>query len=306
MTIKYGYEIDLASNSTASKVIKLIGEGKKVLEFGCSYGYMSKVLIEKFNCSVIGVEIDNEAAQESKKICERVIVGNAEEINWSLELHNETFDVIVFADVLEHLRDPWGLLNNLRKYLKAEGYIVASIPNIAYLGVIVDLIHGEFDYRPLGILDDTHLRFFTLKSIREMFEKSGFVVEAVDRSKVPVGLSEFSSIIDISREQILEYLRNSNPEADTYQFVIKAHKSNENMRLSSLVRELEELRLRTNELKLTTNELNVLRAENKELKDYVGRIEKDIKEVNEYAHKLEGDISELSHKGKWSNLINKK
>ena len=95
-------EIELNGESSHAKLLKLVGTNKKVLEIGCASGYISKVLKEQLNCMVTGIEIDSEAAKEAEKHCEKVIVGDIEEMDFSTTLGKERFDVITFGDVLEH------------------------------------------------------------------------------------------------------------------------------------------------------------------------------------------------------------
>jgi 2-polyprenyl-3-methyl-5-hydroxy-6-metoxy-1,4-benzoquinol methylase len=99
-----------------------------------------------------------------------------------LKYPKEYFDVIVFADVLEHLRQPDKVLLNLRKYLRADGFMVASLPNIARIDIRLKLILGRFDYGDSGILDKTHLKFFTLSSAKKLFTENGFMIERIDYS----------------------------------------------------------------------------------------------------------------------------
>ncbi|MEW6447354.1 MAG: glycosyltransferase [Bacillota bacterium] len=225
--IKYDIEIDLNNeNSSQTKILKMVGTGKKVLEIGCATGYMTKVLKEEFGCRVTCVEINPSAAEKAKVYCDEMIVGDIEALNLGELLKPEEFDVILLADVLEHLKDPWGTLRKLHPFLKTDGYILASIPNVAHAGLILELLEGKFRYRPLGLLDDTHLRFFTGETIQGLFEESGYTVSVWDRVILGPDATEFE--VDIGRypEQVIDYLYATNPEAETYQFIVKAQKAN--------------------------------------------------------------------------------
>src|SRR5262249_29951309 len=148
----------------------------RVLEFGCATGYMSEVLKNRLNCSVTGIELVSEAGSQAKKYCERVIIGDAETLDFNEVLKNEQFDAIIFADVLEHLRDPHTVLQRIRPFLAVGGVIIASIPNIAHGSVRLSLLSGVFRYQSTGLLDNTHLRFFTRESIEDMFQGAGFFI----------------------------------------------------------------------------------------------------------------------------------
>lgn len=134
------------------------------------------------------------------------------------------FDVAVFGDILEHLRNPWRVLEATRQILKPEGYVVASIPNIAHGAIRLALLQGRFEYAQLGILDDTHLRFFTRQTVEHLFEQSGYCLEIIERTKLPIfaasPLIPAVNKADFSPEMVEQIERE--PEANTLQFVVRA------------------------------------------------------------------------------------
>lgn len=288
MEIKYGYKIDLNVNSTASKVIKMVGKNKKVLEFGCSYGYMSEVLKYEFNCEVTGIEIDEEAAQKAKKVCHQVFTGDVEKLDLDNLLKNESYDVIIFADVLEHLVNPWAIIDKVSKFLSDEGYIVASIPNISYGGVVLNLLYGNFQYQNLGILDNTHLRFFTKESIIELFESNGYYISTLERTKVPFHLSEFQNIDYTKNRDFLELNKKYNSEYDTYQYIVKAKKMNE-------VNAFKELEVKYQKNKEFEKKYNLVCNQNDELEKYVLKLEKDILEIQTYSKYIQTEFEKLQN-----------
>lgn len=234
------YDIDINSETTPAKLLKLVGTNKKVLECGCASGYVSKVLKERFNCTVTGIEIDPDAAKEAEKYCSRVIVGDLEAMNFSEELGEDKFDVITFGDVLEHLKDPGKVLTALRVFLKDDGYIVASIPNLAHISVVLELLNGNFDYRPLGLLDDTHLRFFTKKSILSLFRNAGYEIVLWDRVILKPEDTEFQTVLDSCPYSLLSFF-GSGSELLTYHFVVKAVLYTFNKDLTELQKEWENI-----------------------------------------------------------------
>lgn len=156
------------------KVLELVGNNKKVLEIGCATGYLSSKMKEH-GCSVVGIEIENEAAEVARKAGIEVIGGDIEDME-KLPMGKASFDVIVLADVLEHMKEPDITLKKLSGFLKPEGYIVVSLPNIGYWTMRLKHLFGKWDYTETGIMDSGHLRFFTLKTARKLLENSGFKV----------------------------------------------------------------------------------------------------------------------------------
>ena len=133
---------------------------------------------------VDGAEIDPEAARQAEQICETVWVGDLEHLDVD-ELG--TYQVILFGDTLEHLADPAALLRRLRPKLEPGGALVVSIPNVANWTMRLRLLAGRFDYTDRGILDRTHLRFFTKRTALHLVRSSGFEIERV-QAAVPVPL----------------------------------------------------------------------------------------------------------------------
>jgi 2-polyprenyl-3-methyl-5-hydroxy-6-metoxy-1,4-benzoquinol methylase len=222
MASKYETDLDLDDrNSSHTLIAELVGPDKRVLDVGCATGYLAEVLVER-GCRVTGIEADPEAARQAEKYCERVIVGDVEDPSLDKQLDEGSFDVIVFGDVLEHLKDPLRTLKRLKLFLRPEGYVVASIPNVAHGSVRLALIQGKFQYRPLGLLDDTHLRFFTRESVEQLFDDAGFLMGELRRTRRGI----FDTEVEIDRElvtsEILKVVR-SDSEALTYQFVLTAY-----------------------------------------------------------------------------------
>jgi 2-polyprenyl-3-methyl-5-hydroxy-6-metoxy-1,4-benzoquinol methylase len=158
--------------SVHQNIIHAIGQNKKVLDVGCSEGTLSKKMKEN-NCSIIGIELNKEAANMAETFCEELIMGDAELVKLNPK-YEKYFDIILFADILEHLKDPSKVLERFNKYLKDEGTIIISVPNIANWRQRFQLLFGNFQYQEYGILDSTHIRFFTEKSTKQMIEDAGY------------------------------------------------------------------------------------------------------------------------------------
>ena len=205
-------------------MLNFVGKGKRVVDFGCATGYLAKLLVDE-GCSVVGVEINPNAAKAAERYCERVIIADLDYENIADIFGDEKFDVATFGDVLEHLKDPWHVLRDVQQILQPEGHLVASIPNIAHGAVRLALLHGAFDYEELGLLDNTHLRFFNRKSLHHLFESTGYFLEAQDNTLLPVfNNSSLTPKLDRSdfSEELLEDIA-KDPDAEILQFVVRAY-----------------------------------------------------------------------------------
>jgi len=152
----------------------------KILEVGCGTGAFGKQLKDRCaEAKVWGIEPDNQSADAAEKVLDRVIRGVFR--SDMPELLGEQFDCIVFNDVLEHMADPDEALLAGRKHLTSDGLVIASIPNILYFPTFYMIVKTQdWRYEDKGILDNTHLRFFTRKSIERLFNESGYDVVRMD------------------------------------------------------------------------------------------------------------------------------
>ena len=153
-------------------------DSKCILEVGCAAGMTGRELKKRPGVFVAGIELNAKAANAAREILDDVVQGSIEEID--LPYSDNSFDCILFADVLEHLVDPLSALIKVRRLLKKTGSIVASIPNVQFHGVIHKLIEGNWTYEKEGILDETHLRFFTYKEIVKLFKEAGYSIQVVE------------------------------------------------------------------------------------------------------------------------------
>lgn len=168
--IRAGYH-----NLLRREILELVPTGaKRILDLGCGTGLLGKALKERQKCFVAGIELNKEAYQNAQKNLDAVFHDNLNRFNPSFL--NSKFDCLIFADILEHLINPWGILKNFASVLTDDGTIVASIPNLAHPWVISQLQKGLFRYEPAGLLDITHLRFFTKTTISQMFYKAGLKI----------------------------------------------------------------------------------------------------------------------------------
>jgi len=147
-------------------------QGRRILELGCADGFISQYLVQH-GCSVTAVEIDSEAADRAKKWCDQVFICDLNDGAW-IKMVGKGFDTVLCGDVLEHLTDPWTVLRQISSVVNQDGRVVISLPNVANIRVRLGLLAGKFDYEQHGILDVTHLRFFTPSTARELIEQAGY------------------------------------------------------------------------------------------------------------------------------------
>jgi SAM-dependent methyltransferase len=172
---------------------------------------------------VVGVEVDAEAAQLAATYVERVHAVDLETVRLS-SLERERFDVLLLGDVLEHFRDPVAVLGDLLTLLDVGGVVVASVPHVAHVDVRLMLLEGHWDYQPDGLLDATHVRWFTREGLRRLLAACGLVATRVERVTVAMGGSNVPCHPELHDEQTLDFLR-ADPEWQTYQFVVTAERA---------------------------------------------------------------------------------
>ncbi|MBU4312607.1 MAG: class I SAM-dependent methyltransferase [Candidatus Omnitrophica bacterium] len=194
-------------------VFKLVPKTvRRVLDVGCGVGVLGKRLKES-GMEVTGIEKDEKSCKEAGRYLHGVICCDAEKDDPCLD--EKYFDCIIYGDVLEHFYDPTHVLIRYKKYLKDDGIVIASMPNVRYYKVLIRLFCGTWDYVDSGILDVSHVRFFTLINIKEMFAAAGFGIESIKRNIVASRGFRVLNLIFLSLMK--DFL--------TYQYYIVAKKS---------------------------------------------------------------------------------
>jgi 2-polyprenyl-3-methyl-5-hydroxy-6-metoxy-1,4-benzoquinol methylase len=196
-----------------AKLVALVGAGKRVLDVGCSSGYLARPLVEQ-GCTVVGIERDPEAAEVAREICAEVLVGDVETVD--LPFERGSFDVVLCGDLVEHLRDPGAFLARVRPLLGEGGRLVLSTPNVANWANRLGLLAGRWSYSDRGILDRTHVHFFTRRTLVETLERAGFRVVELDFT-VPVPLVGSPAV-----ERAAHAVGRLRPPLLAYQFVVAA------------------------------------------------------------------------------------
>jgi methionine biosynthesis protein MetW len=176
---RYDGNHDLDPLEVSGIIANLVPRGARVLDVGCGTGALSVQLRDARDATVVGVEPDASRAERARERGIDTVTGVLSE---SLEASLGVFDVAVYADVLEHLVDPLAELVKVRPFLNASGIVVISVPNVAHWSVRVDLLRGRFRYAEVGIMDATHLRWFTEETLRQLLDQAGVDVVSIERT----------------------------------------------------------------------------------------------------------------------------
>ncbi|MGI8679918.1 MAG: class I SAM-dependent methyltransferase [Jatrophihabitans sp.] len=218
---KYDIELDLAKQPGTSHafLVTMVGANKRVLDIGCDTGYLGEQLAA-FGNVTSGFESNHSAADVARTRYNRVEVGDLETVDLAVAFGHASFDVVVFGDVLEHLRDPLPVLRQARGLVAPGGCVLISVPNIAHGDVRLALLHGQFRYTKTGLLDDTHTRFFTKASLVDFVHDAGFTMIELRRTRAELFKTEVGVREADFDPRVVDALR-TDPEATTYQFVVR-------------------------------------------------------------------------------------
>jgi len=225
---KYDFTLDLETDNSNSIILRWIKPRSTVLEFGPAHGRMTKFLKENLQCSVTIIERDAESGTEAARHADRALIGeiegNIEGELWVQKLQGSTFDYIIFSDVLEHLHNPAKTLAATNEFLRASGSIIISVPNLAHNSILIELWKNRFEYRSTGLLDETHLRFFSKTSLLKLVHQAGLFVYNAHNARNVVENTEFNhSLADMPAEVARAMARRD--DADVYQFVWELKKA---------------------------------------------------------------------------------
>ncbi|WP_020561106.1 class I SAM-dependent methyltransferase [Thiofilum flexile] len=214
--------IDLSANHSHAQIVRRVPRYARVLELGCAGGEMSELLKSMCQASIIGFDKNPQLAWRAQRFCDYVFTEDLDDPHSLDALEGEKFDVVTLTDVLEHLQHPESLLERIKPLLLDEGEVLISVPNVAHASIRLELLAGNFAYEKAGILDETHLHFFTLDSLRTLIQQCGYTITDMD-----------CTWNDMADNVIAEYLAKMNleatpealakfhePEAMAYQFIL--------------------------------------------------------------------------------------
>ncbi|MHB1664290.1 MAG: glycosyltransferase [bacterium] len=282
-------------NNALSFMVNAINENSTVLDVGCAYGYVGEWLNKNKNCTIYGIDIDAEALKHVKssgcyKDLFNIDLDYTDKFRKEFERFNALseglFDFIICADVLEHLKDPTRALEIISTKLKLSGQIIISLPNIAHLDIILNLLEGKFNYSDFGLLDNTHLRFFTKESFiewinlaNERFKEKGFKfdVKLIGTTKYS---SDFLETVKIQYPKIYKIFLNSNDELLILQNIIVLTKVNKQTNVFEIYKLLENVN-KSNVLSNISEDLDNSEQLKIELEQAKGELNQTIKKLTE-------------------------
>ncbi|MGV8849463.1 MAG: methyltransferase domain-containing protein [Propionibacteriaceae bacterium] len=217
----YYADVDPAlRNTTHTLILEMVGGDKDVLDVGCASGYLAKVLKDR-GCRVSGIEYVPEEAEKARPLLEKLVIDDLMDIDMVGEFGAASFDKIVFGDVLEHLPDPLAVLRKSVPLLRPGGNIIISLPNVAHGSLRLALLQGRWNYTPTGLLDATHLRFFTRETLQELLSDAGLLVEELRGTMADPLECEVKIDDGAVPPNVVSWVREQ-PYAMVYQFVVRA------------------------------------------------------------------------------------
>ena len=237
---RYAHEIDPNGGSAAAVLARMVEPGQRVLELGTGPGTVTRILHDK-GCKVTGVEMDPDTLATCAPFCERTLLANLEDPLWWKPLANEQFDVVICADVLEHLRDPRPLLEKLPAFLKEGGCVLMSLPNASHLTIVASLLGGRFPYQKNGLLDNTHLKFYGREDLDALLRECGFLWQHWHTVQVDPAQAELKQYWNDLEESDREFLKARCADGMVYQHVVRAFPTSATGHLNKLQKDLVEL-----------------------------------------------------------------
>jgi len=241
---KYTYPFDPeARNKTASTIYRLARRGgRRVLDIGSGPGIVAGALASGAGKEVTCVDVDAAALKQARAAgVAATHVVDLRDTHWHVELGGTAYDTVLLADVLEHVVDPERILRDIRRegIVADDGQLVVSVPNANHESVLVELATGHFGYTETGLLDGTHVRFFTLDSITVLLEATGFTVVEVHRTLKPWVDTQHSYRAQELPKVVRAALPSLGLQGRTYQYVLLVRPSTEAARITALTEQLE-------------------------------------------------------------------
>ena len=221
--MKYDFELVLEEENGLSKILRQVDRSAFVLEFGPAAGRATKYLKERLGCKVYIVEIDAESAKSASEFAEDTIIGDIEQYEWLDKWEDMKFDYILFADVLEHLRDPQKVLAKTKMLLKESGKTLISVPNVAHNSILINLFNNVFNYTPVGLLDNTHIHLFAYNTLKLCCDQAGYTPIIEDAVYVDVGENEVAAAYNQVSKEVQAELK-KRIFNNVYQFVFSLQK----------------------------------------------------------------------------------
>lgn len=216
--IKYDVPLNLEQNDNMKELVKNIKPNSVVLEFGPSTGRLTRYIKEELKCDIYIVEIDPEAFEISRQYANDGICDDIETYSWKVMASHKVFDYVIFADVLEHLKNPEKVIEEVKSFINKDSKILVSIPNITHNAIVLQLLNQRFDYQSTGLLDNTHIHFFTKETAAEMFERVGYHMLSCNGTFAEPYNTELHMNYDGLPESVIDFL-SSRDYGNLYQII---------------------------------------------------------------------------------------
>ncbi len=209
------------------ELLALVPESaRRVLDIGCGAGRLGEAIKNRQQATVTGIELDPAAAVLASQRLDRVFSGDVEQLE--LDFAEGSFDAIICGDILEHLREPERLLRQACEWLAPDGCLIASIPNVRHHSVVRSLLNGNWTYESAGLLDHTHLRFFTRREIEKLFFRAGLAIDGLWSIHVPgeqTRQAARAQSVRLGRVSVNGLTAPEAAEFRTYQYLVRARRS---------------------------------------------------------------------------------
>ncbi|MDR3518910.1 MAG: class I SAM-dependent methyltransferase [Azospirillaceae bacterium] len=220
--VRYNRELSLDDADPLARFAKRITPAATVLDLGCGPGVLGRFTTALKPCVFDAVEGDPAAAAVAQPHYRDIVNADLQTADLARALPDRRYDFIVLADVLEHLEAPGRLLRRLPPLLNPDGRLLISIPNVGYAGLVSELLAGRFEYRSCGLIDRTHVRFFTRASLYRFLALNGFAIAAEDvivkqPAETEFGTAALDALAPAVRAALL-----AAPDAMTFQFLVEA------------------------------------------------------------------------------------
>ena len=252
---RYEYKLDINGPSAPAAVVRMVGKDKRVLEIGAGPGSITRVLKDYSGCHVTAIELDEEAIKKLSPYCEHVYRCDLNDQTWpSVLSQNGKFEVVVAADVLEHLFDPSATLSAVKRVLDSDSEVVVSLPHIGHSAAMACLLREDLEYQDWGLLDKTHIHFFDIENVQRLFNDTGFKIIEAEFVVLPPEQTELAYFWRRIPAELKERLT-KNRFGMVYQIVVKAImdlSQEQGVQLSSLPVSLPESVVISNNVNLST------------------------------------------------------
>jgi 2-polyprenyl-3-methyl-5-hydroxy-6-metoxy-1,4-benzoquinol methylase len=279
-------------NDSLQKMFNLVTANSRVLDIGCSIGQLGAALVAEKACHVTGIDYNHGSIVKAKERLSRALCADITKESLASIFPGEKFDFIIFADVLEHLLDPVAALLDAHSVLDDQGLILISVPNISHASVRLALLEGRFEYREQGLLDRSHLTFFTKDFLYTVLSASNLTPIEVDATYLGAQDTE----IEIKEQGIItkDLIRTveREPDATIYQFIVQAAPVGHAQLKESVIARLKNTERTILSLTDENSQLRLEVAGSYDVKDLVNQLEARVNQLEARVNQLEARVNQ--------------